>query len=190
MKEGKIFVISGPSGSGKSTILKQVFKEIDKVYFSISATTREMRPGERDGVEYYFVSHDEFMRMIENDELLEYTQYVGNFYGTPIVPILKHKEEGYAVFLDVEIEGNMHVRERLPEAVSIFIAPPSVEELERRLRSRSTESEEKIMKRLQRAQEELKAVDQYDYVVVNDVAERAANEVLNIVKCEFNKIDN
>ena len=153
--KGGIYIISGPSGAGKSTVLGKLFTKLDKYFFSISATTRAPRPGEEDGVNYYFVSREKFLSMIENDELLEYAEYVGNFYGTPLKPIYDHVNDGYAVFLDVEVKGKKQVSEKVPEAVSIFIAPPSLEELENRLRLRATDTEEAIAMRLNRAREEL-----------------------------------
>lgn len=184
---GKIFVVSGPSGSGKSTILNRVFEKLDKVFFSISATTRQPREGEKDGVNYHFISRETFLQMIENQEFLEYAEYVGNLYGTPLKPIYDHVAKGYTVFLDVEVQGKQHVCEKIPQAISIFIAPPSLEELGNRLRLRSTESEEKIQGRLETAKKELQLADTYDYLVVNDDLNVAVAEFMAIMEKEKSK---
>lgn len=160
---------------------------MDKVFFSISATTRAPRAGEKDGVNYHFISREVFLQMIEKHEFLEYAEYVGNLYGTPLKPIYSHVEKGYNVFLDIEVQGKQHVCEKLPEAVSIFIAPPSVEELGNRLRIRSTEPEEKILGRLKTAEKELRLADTYDYVVINDVLDIAVQEFLAIIEKEKSK---
>ncbi len=186
-KQGKIFVISGPSGSGKSTILNKVFEKQDKIFFSISATTRAPREGEVDGVNYHFISRDKFLQMIENDEFLEYAEYVGNLYGTPLKPIYSHAEDGYTVFLDVEVQGKQNVCKKIPEAVSIFIAPPSLEILGQRLRARSTETEEKVIGRLETARKELELAETYDYIVINDELQVAIDEILSIIEKEKSK---
>lgn len=187
MSNGRIFVFSGPSGSGKSSVLGLVFQKLDKYFFSISATTRQPRAGEKDGVNYYFISKERFLDMIDRDEFLEYTEYVGNYYGTPLKPIYDNVNNGIDVFLDVEVEGNKNIRKKIPEAVSVFIAPPSIEELAKRLRARSTESEEKIIGRLKTAERELKLAETYDYIVTNDDLETAAEKVLDIIKSEKSK---
>ncbi len=182
MTKGRLFVISGPSGCGKSTVLAKVFTMLDNYYFSVSATTRAPRNGETEGKDYFFVSRDEFLRMIENGELLEHAEYVGNFYGTPLKPILENVEAGTDVFLDIETKGKSQVDEKYPEAVTVFIAPPSLEELEKRLRSRGTESDEKVKKRLEKAAEELKLSNSYDHVIINDTVDNAAEQILAIVR--------
>lgn len=187
MNKGQIFIISGPSGCGKSTLLKEVFSKRDKVYFSVSATTREPREGETDGVQYYFVTKEKFRNMIENDEFLEYAEYVENSYGTPREPVETKIDEGYDVFMDIEVQGAAQVKAKKPEAVSIFIAPPSIEELERRLRSRSTETEEKVQGRLQKARVELFEAPKYDFQIVNDDVERASAEILDIIEKTTNR---
>lgn len=179
--KGMILIISGPSGCGKSTVLSRVFAGLEKYFFSISATTRKARPGEENGVDYHFISREEFDEMLKNDEFLEHATYVNNSYGTPLKPIYDHLSEGYVVILDIEVQGFMQVREKMPEAIAVFIAPPSVEELENRLRGRGTESEEKIAKRLETAKKELTYKHLYDYVVINDDVDRASAEILEII---------
>lgn len=182
MEKGKIFIVSGPSGSGKSTVLREVFKNRDRMWFSVSATTRAPRAGETDGVDYFFVGKEEFLGMIEKDELLEHAQFVGNYYGTPRGPIEKKLAEGFDVVLDIEVQGAAQVKSRIPDATSIFIKPPSFEVLEKRLRGRGTESEEKISGRLERAMQEINDAYKYDYVVTNDSVERAAAVIKSIME--------
>ena len=182
--KGKIVIISGPSGCGKSTVLAEVFKKLSNYYFSVSATTRKPREGETDGVDYLFISKNRFKKMLERNEFLEHAEYVGNYYGTPIAPIYDNSEAGNTVILDIEINGFRQIKEKLPEAISIFIAPPSLEELERRLRRRGTESEEKIIERMNTASEQLKCAELYDHVVINDEVCRAADEILDIINSE------
>lgn len=182
MRKGTVYIISAPSGCGKGTVLAQVFSQLKDYYFSISATTRAPRPGEQDGVNYHYITKDQFRSMIERDEFLEYAEYVGNFYGTPRAPVTENVEKGTDVFLEIEIRGFRQIKEKLPDAVSIFIAPPSLEELERRLRGRSTETEEKLRSRLEKAEQEMQYAGLFDHVVVNDQVERAAGEILSIVQ--------
>ena len=184
MSKGVVFIVSGPSGVGKGTILGQVFSRLDNCWFSVSATTRDPREGETHGVHYYFLTREEFIKQIEQDEFLEYAEYVGNYYGTPRSPITEHVEAGYNVFLDIEVQGSEQVCRKMPEAVSIFIIPPSIEALAERLRGRNTDSEEKIRARIKRAEEEIALAPNYDYTVVNDDLETAVNEVLAIIEYE------
>ncbi len=183
-EKGKVFIVSGPSGSGKSTVLREVFSRRDHIWFSVSATTRAPRPGEEEGVDYFFMDRDRFEKMIRDGQFLEHAQFVGNYYGTPAGPVMEHLEAGDDVVLDIEIVGAAQVREKLPEAVSVFIQPPSMEELEHRLRKRSTETEEKIIGRLERARREFAERDKYDHVVINDDFVRAAGEFIEIMDRE------
>jgi guanylate kinase len=172
--------VSGPSGSGKGTVLAQIKKRPD-VFYSVSATTRGMRPGEIDGVDYHFISREQFVEMIERGEFLEHAEYVHNFYGTPIQPIRDNLAAGRDVIVEIEVQGFLQVKEKLPEAETVFIMPPSVEELERRLRGRGTETEGKIQGRLKTALEEMKYADRYDHIVVNDELDKAVSELLEIM---------
>ena len=177
---GKLFVISGASGVGKSTVLGKVMDQRENLRFSVSATTRDPRPGEQEGVHYYFVSKDVFETMIAQDEFVEYDAHMKNFYGTP----KKQLEEKLAVgdvILDIEPNGAFQVRAQRPDAVLIFIAPPSVEELERRLRSRGDTPEDQIQVRLERARWELEQAQKYDHTVINDQVETCADEICNII---------
>lgn len=183
-RKGKTFIVSGPSGVGKSTVLKALFDRRTDLYFSISATTRDPRPGEVDGVHYHFIPAEEFHRMVEEDEFLEYAEYVGNFYGTPRKYVDEAMAAGKDAILDIEIQGAAQVHTLRPEVVRIFIAPPSWEELERRLTARNTDSPEKVQERLLRAKVELKAADQYDYFVINDNVENAVAELRAIMLAE------
>ena len=181
MNKGKLFVITGPSGTGKGTVLKRVFADIDNIFYSISATTRSPRPGEEHGREYYFVSKSDFEDMIANNKLLEYAAYSGNYYGTPLQPIQEKTEDGKDVVLEIELQGAIQVRKRCPDAAFIFISPPSMEELERRLRSRATEDEAHIQMRLAKAKEECAAADKFDHIVVNDDLDTAVNELSKVI---------
>jgi len=179
---GKLFIISGPSGAGKSTILNHVLQNIPEVYFSVSATTRKPRPGETHGEHYHFLSQEDFDLLAEEDGFLEYARYVGNSYGTPSAPIREKLEAGIDVLLDIEVQGAGQVKDKMPEAIAIFLSPPSLEVLETRLRARGTDTEEKIKHRLETAKAELEQVERYDYLVVNDTIEQAVKEVETIVK--------
>lgn len=182
--KGKVFIISGASGTGKSTLVHQVLQARPDIFFSVSATTRPPRPGERDGVEYHFLREEDFARLLGENGLLEHAEYVGNHYGTPAAPVREAMEKGQDSLLDIEVQGARQVKACLPEAVSIFIIPPSFGELERRLRSRSTDSEEKILGRLARAKEEYAQAREYDYIVVNDTVPQAVSEILAILTAE------
>lgn len=180
MSNGKLFVVSGASGVGKSTILSKVMEKRKDVIFSVSATTRAPRPGEVEAVSYYFVSKQTFEDMIRKDEFLEYDAHLDNYYGTPKGQLEEKLERGH-VILDIEPNGAFMVRKARPDAVLIFIAPPSLEELERRLRSRGDTGEEQIGLRLERAQWEMEQSRQYDYVVTNDQVDACAEKIINII---------
>ncbi len=187
-EKGKLIVISGPSGAGKSTVVFKAIEGRNDVCFSTSVTTRKPRPGETDGKEYFFVDLDRFREMVENDELLEHAEYVANSYGTPRAYVEKQLESGLNVLLDIEVQGARQVHEKMPEAVMIFVAPPSLKELERRLRGRGTDTERAIEARLIRAQQEFAEADFYDYLIINDDADKAARELNAIIDashCRF-----
>lgn len=177
MKRGKLLVISGPSGCGKSTVIGKMMAGRKNVEFSVSATTRKPRPGETEGEDYFFVSRERFEEMIQNDELLEHAEFVGNCYGTPRSQVCARLENGISVVLDIEVQGAAQVKKKLPEAVTVFLAPPGLETLERRLRGRGTETEEKIRARLETARREMALAPTYDYTVINDDPDRAAREL-------------
>lgn len=180
-QKGKLLVISGPSGVGKSTVISILMKLRGSMEFSVSATTRLPRPGETDGVEYFFVTRERFEQMVENGELLEHAEFVGNCYGTPKSQVLERMEQGITVVLDIEVQGAAQVKAIMPEAITVFLAPPSLEALEQRLRGRGTETEETILRRLDTARKELALAPQYDHTVINDVPERAAREIWDIL---------
>lgn len=180
-KKGAILIISGPSGCGKSTLLKEVYKEISDYYFSISTTTREPRVGEEHGVDYFFVSKEEFEKDIENDDFLEYALVHGNYYGTSLKPINKALEEGKLVIFDIDVQGHEIVRNKLDSIVtSVFITTPSLKELENRLNSRNTDSIEIIEKRVKNAKIEVEYFQDYDYLIINDNLEVAAKQLVSI----------
>ena len=189
-QRGLLIVLSGPSGVGKGTVRAAIFNEKDVDYvYSVSATTRNMREGEVDGKDYYFVSHEEFEQLIEDDQLLEYAEYVGNYYGTPLNKINETLEAGYDVFLEIEVQGALKVRERMPEGIFIFLAPPNLSELEDRIVNRGTDSHAVIMERMQKAVEEIEMMQHYDYVVVNDEVPNAVKKVNAIIESEHLKVD-
>jgi len=182
--KGKLVVISAPSGTGKGTVINKLLSLRPSLAFSVSATTRSPRPGEKDGEAYIFLTHDCFHDMISNDEFLEYAQYVGEFYGTPMEPIRKHIDSGVTVILDIEVQGAKQVMSKMPEAITIFITAPDMDELENRLRGRGTDSEEKLLARLERAKIEMHEKPNYKHTVINDDVSRAACEILEIIdKC-------
>ena len=188
MAKGLLIVISGPSGVGKGTVLKEVVKDPElNIGYSISMTTREKRPGEENGVNYYFVTRDEFHKAVEDGELLEWTEFVGNCYGTPIKEVERLRNEGKNVLLEIEQDGCSQVRKKVPDTLSIFIIPPSMEELEKRIRNRNTDSEEVIKERLEIAKDEIKCKDKYDYVVINNTVDKAVEEIIQIINKEKNK---
>ena len=186
-RKGKTFIISGPSGVGKSTVLHALFEGRNDLYFSVSATTRAPREGERDGVDYHFIHADRFRSMIEEDAFLEYAEYVGNFYGTPKRFVDEAMDKGQDVILDIEVQGALQVTSKRPDTVKIFIAPPSWKELERRLKDRGTDDPEKVQKRLLRAKVEFQTAHTYDYFVINDTVEDAVRELDAIITAEHCK---
>ena len=189
MNKGGVFIISGPSGSGKDTVLAELFKNRPDVIFSISSVTRPMRQGEKEGEKYNFISKEKFLYMIENDMLLEHNVFVDNYYGTPREPVERAVAEGKDIIIEVDVNGAAQIREKLPEAVSIFIMPPSFQELNRRLRGRGTESEELIEKRLNSALGEIKRASEYDYIIVNDNITAAADNILSVILSSSFKTD-
>ncbi|MDO4775035.1 MAG: guanylate kinase [Aerococcaceae bacterium] len=187
---GLLIVLSGPSGVGKGTVRAAVFKNnIFNYVYSVSATTRAMRPGEVDGKDYYFVSREEFEHLIETNALLEHAEYVGNYYGTPIQKIEENLAAGNDVFLEIEVQGALKVRERMPEGVFIFLAPPNLKELELRITGRGTDDAAVIYERMQMAREEIELMQHYDYVVVNDKVDNAVNKINAIIQSEHLKVD-
>ncbi|HHU23152.1 MAG TPA: guanylate kinase [Clostridiales bacterium] len=184
-ERGKLFVVSGPSGAGKSTVIARVMAARDDLAFSVSATTRGPRDGEIHGINYFFIDHKCFDEMIANDEFLEYAEYVTNFYGTPRQAVMDKLASGMNVLLDIEVQGAAQVRERMPEAVTIFLTPASFTDLEQRLRNRHQDSEEMIQSRLERAKSEYRAAESYDYIVINDDPDVAANELNSIITAEL-----
>lgn len=188
-KRGELIVLSGPSGVGKSTVISELLSSRRDIHFSVSFTTRQPRVGEEHGVNYNFVDREEFERMIRDNEFLEYAQYVDNYYGTSLKIIEEKLQAGVDVLLDIEVQGAAKVREKCPEAVCIFIIPPSIEELSRRLRKRNTDSEEVIAQRLAKAREECRECPKYDYLVVNDNVMSAAQEILAILEAESCRVN-
>ena len=180
-KNGKLVLYSGSSGVGKGTILNRLRELDDNIWVSVSNTTRAPREGEVDGVHYNFVTRDEFEELIANDGYLEYAKYCGNYYGTPLAQLNEKLAEGKTVFLEIEVEGALQVMKKCPGVLSIFIVPPSFEALERRLRSRGTEDEETIEKRLEKAKEEIGCRDRYQYNVINNDLDTAVREVYDII---------
>ena len=188
--KGRLFVISGPSGAGKSTVVFKAIEGRNDMCFSTSVTTRKPRPNEVDGREYFFVDLDRFKEMVENDELLEHAEYVANSYGTPRKYVEDKLDSGLNVVLDIEVQGARQIKAKKPDAVFVFIIPPSMEELRRRLVARGTDSERAIEARLIRARQEYAEADFYDYIIVNDDAERAAKEFSAIITAERCKAEN
>ena len=179
--EGKLIIISAPSGAGKGTVIKRLIKMRPELVLSVSATTRAPRKGEVEGKSYYFVTRMRFIEMIENGEFLEYAEYVGEYYGTPVKPINEHVENGKSVLLEIEVQGARQIMALKPDALTIFIVPPDMVELERRLRGRGTDSEEKLAARLERARIELEEKNYYSHIVINDKVIRAAEEISTIL---------
>ena len=189
MNKGGVFIISGPSGSGKDTVMTELFKKMPELLFSISSITRAMRAGEREGEKYNFITREEFEDMLKNDRLLEHNEFVGNYYGTPREPVERAVADGQDMVIEVDVNGAAQIREKMPEAVSIFIMPPSFAELKRRLSGRGTESEELIQKRLNSALGEIKRATEYDYIVVNEDIAAAADDIMSVILSSRLKTD-
>lgn len=186
-RKGLLFVVSGYSGAGKGTIMKEFFSRYEGFSLSVSATTRKPREGEVDGVHYFFLTREEFEGWIEAGNLVEYTEYQGNYYGTPKHFMLERMEAGDDVFLEIEVDGADKIRKQFPDAVTVFVVTPTVEELERRLRNRGTNTDEEILGRLRRAVEESDFVDSYDYLLINDDLEETVEELYAITKAEHHR---
>ena len=182
--KGSLIVLSGFAGVGKGTVLKSLFETHEGYAYSVSATTRDPRPGEVDGVHYFFVSRERFEQMIENDELLEHACYVGNYYGTPKAYVDRKLEEGFDVILEIEVQGALNIKKKVPEAILIYMLPPSAETLKQRLTGRGTETEEVILKRMKRACEEAVGVENYDYIIVNDNADECSQELNGLIRAQ------
>lgn len=189
-ERGLLIVFSGPSGVGKGTVRQEIFSTPDhKFEYSISMTTRQKRPEEVDGVDYFFRTREEFEELIKNGQMLEYAEYVGNYYGTPLTYVNETLDKGIDVFLEIEVQGALQVKKKVPDGVFIFLAPPDLDELKDRLVGRGTDSEEVIRQRIERAKEEIALMREYDYVVVNDEVSLAAERVKRIIEVEHLRVD-
>ena len=181
MRKGRLYVLTGPSGAGKGTVLHRLLEEVPELFLSVSATTRAPRPDEADGIHYYFITKSEFERKIAENAFLEHAKYVDHYYGTLERPVEERLNQGSDVILEIEVQGAMQVHEKRPDAVMIFLAPPSLDELSARLHGRGTESEEKIQKRLAAARMELESRDLFDHIVVNDTVEQAVGQLKALI---------
>ena len=187
-EKGLLIVLSGPSGVGKGTVRKEIFDDPTTSYkYSISMTTRQMREGEVNGVDYFFKTKEELEALMQEDQFMEYAEYVGNYYGTPVQYVKDTMAEGHDVFLEIEVEGAKQVRKKFPDALFIFLAPPSLDHLKERLIGRGTETDEKIQSRVNEARKEVEMMNLYDYVVVNDEVHLAKERIQSIVEAEHLK---
>ena len=189
-ERGLLIVFSGPSGVGKGTVRQEIFSTPDhKFEYSVSMTTRAQRPGEVDGKDYFFRSREEFEELIRNGQMLEYAEYVGNYYGTPLTYVNETLDKGIDVFLEIEVQGALQVKKKVPDAVFIFLTPPDLNELQERLVGRGTDSEEVIAQRIERAREEIALMSEYDYAIVNDEVPLAAERVKRVIEAEHFRVD-
>ncbi|HGD0983400.1 TPA: guanylate kinase [Streptococcus agalactiae] len=189
-ERGLLIVFSGPSGVGKGTVRQEIFSTPDhKFDYSVSMTTRPQRPGEVDGVDYFFRTREEFEALIKEGQMLEYAEYVGNYYGTPLSYVNETLDKGIDVFLEIEVQGALQVKSKVPDGVFIFLTPPDLEELEERLVGRGTDSPEVIAQRIERAKEEIALMREYDYAVVNDQVSLAAERVKRVIEAEHYRVD-
>ena len=189
-ERGLLIVFSGPSGVGKGTVRQEIFSTPDhKFEYSVSMTTRAQRPGEVDGKDYFFRSREEFEELIRNGQMLEYAEYVGNYYGTPLTYVNETLDKGIDVFLEIEVQGALQVKKKVPDAVFIFLTPPDLNELEERLVGRGTDSEEVIAQRIERAREEIALMSEYDYAIANDEVPLAAERVKRVIEAEHFRVD-
>ncbi|MBS6318810.1 MAG: guanylate kinase [Streptococcus salivarius] len=189
-ERGLLIVFSGPSGVGKGTVRQEIFSTPDhKFEYSVSMTTRAQRPGEIDGKDYFFRSREEFEELIRNGQMLEYAEYVGNYYGTPLTYVNETLDKGIDVFLEIEVQGALQVKNKVPDAVFIFLTPPDLNELQERLVGRGTDSEEVIAQRIERAREEIALMSEYDYAIVNDEVPLAAERVKRVIEAEHFRVD-
>ncbi len=189
-ERGLLIVFSGPSGVGKGTVRQEIFSTPDhKFQYSVSMTTRAQRPGEVDGKDYFFRSREEFEELIRNGQMLEYAEYVGNYYGTPLTYVNETLDKGIDVFLEIEVQGALQVKKKVPDAVFIFLTPPDLNELQERLVGRGTDSEEVIAQRIERAREEIALMSEYDYAIVNDEVPLAAERVKRVIEAEHFRVD-
>ena len=189
-ERGLLIVFSGPSGVGKGTVRQEIFSTPDhKFEYSVSMTTRAQRPGEVDGKDYFFRSREEFEELIRNGQMLEYAEYVGNYYGTPLTYVNETLDKGIDIFLEIEVQGALQVKKKVPDAVFIFLTPPDLNELQERLVGRGTDSEEVIAQRIERAREEIALMSEYDYAIVNDEVPLAAERVKRVIEAEHFRVD-